>query len=178
MLLTHLLLTHLLLTHLLLTHLLLPSEKPVFRRYQVLSLSVLLAALLSGCGDDELGTLYPVNGTVFLNSEPINVRTGYVMLVPDINMGNDTKFKPAGTIDADGSFKIYTSQRNGAPPGWYKVIVTGSGAAVSPTSGQSKTRPLSNHLVPEKYGQEKSTPLSIEVVASPHPDAYKLDVTK
>ncbi len=40
------------------------------------------------------------------------------------------------------------------------------------------TRPLSKSLLPAKYGQEESTPLAIEVVASPSKGAYDLDVTQ
>ena len=139
--------------------------------------ATLLSVLLSGCGDDGIGTVYPVNGRVLQNAEPFKVKTGYVLLKPDTEKGNNTKFEPAGTIDADGNYTVYTKQRSGAPPGWYKVIVTASGESAKPSPSQSSTRPLSKSLLSSKYGQEKTTPLSIEVVASPPAGAYDLNVT-
>ncbi|MDA1230916.1 MAG: hypothetical protein O2856_09090 [Planctomycetota bacterium] len=139
--------------------------------------ATVLGVLLSGCVDDGIGTIYPVKGSVLQNAEPFKVKTGYVLLKPVAEKGNNTKFEPAGTIDADGNYNVYTKQRSGAPPGWYKVIVTASGESPKPSPSQSTTRPLSKSLLPAKYGQEESTPLAIEVVASPSEGAYDLDVT-
>lgn len=140
--------------------------------------ATLLSVLLSGCGDDGIGTIYPVSGSVLQNAEPFKVKTGYVVLKPDTEKGNNTKFEPAGTIDSDGNFEIYTEQRSGAPPGWYKVIVTASGETPKPPRNQSSIRPASKSLLSAKYGREDSTPLAIEVVASPSEDAYDIDVTQ
>ena len=140
-------------------------------------LATLMSVLLCGCGDDGIGTIYRVHGRVLKNAEPFKVKTGYVLLKPDTAKANDTQFEPTGTIDADGNYVVYTKERSGAPPGWYKVIVTASGESVKPSPSQSSTRPLSTSLLSPKYGQEKTTPLSIEVVASPSAGAYDLDVT-
>lgn len=141
------------------------------------AVATLMSVLLCGCGDDEIGTIYRVNGRVLQNAEPFKVKAGYVLLKPDTEKANDTEFEPAGTIDADGNYVVYTKQRRGAPPGWYKVIVTASGESVNPSPDKSSTRPISTSLLSPKYGQEKTTPLSIEVVASPPAGAYDLDVT-
>ena len=145
--------------------------------HQFLTYSLPLTALLCGCSDDGFGTLYPVHGAVVMDNEPIRISTGYVILMPDTKKGNNTEFKPSGTIGADGNYVVYTMTRSGAPPGWYKVIVTGSGPSVRPTSGESKTRPVSTQIVPEQFGQETTTSLSIEVVARPNAHAYDLNVT-
>lgn len=140
--------------------------------------ATMLCVLLSGCGDDGIGTIYPVEGRVLQNAEPIKVRSGFVVLKPDTARGNTTSFEPAGTIDADGRYTIYTKQRSGAPPGWYKVVLTASGESVNPPPGQSSTRPVPKSLLPASYGKEESTPLSIEVVASPSEGAYDLEITQ
>ena len=148
-------------------------------RYQILSsnfpLAFVICVLFSGCGDRQF---HPVVGRVLQHNEPLKPKAGYVLLKPDLLKGNSTKYEPSGTIDADGNYELYTEQRRGAPPGWYKVIVTASGETPKPLPNQSTTRPLSKSLLPAKYGQKESTPLAIEVVASPSEGAYDLDVTQ
>jgi hypothetical protein len=147
-------------------------------RLSRLTLAAALAVLLSGCGKDEIGTVYPVSGRVLRNQEPIRVQSGYVVLKPDTANGNETTFEPSGTIDADGNYVIYTRRRKGAPPGWYKVVITATGETPKPTKGRSTSRPVPKPVLPAKYGQAKTTPLSIEVVGNPSEGAYDLDVTK
>lgn len=136
------------------------------------------AILLIGCGSDDTETLYPVNGRVLQGTAPIRVKSGYVLLKPDVEKGNQTQFEPSGQIEADGSFVIYTNQRPGAPPGWYKVVVTATGEPERKSPGKGTSRPTAKQLLPPKYGQAKTTPLSIEVVESPAAGAYDLDVSK
>lgn len=147
-----------------------PSSKSLCLPFLLLTL-----VWVSGCRD-SVGTLYPVRGKVLLSGKPIKPSRGYVMLKPDKTKGNETKFKPSGSITPDGTYEIYTKERQGAPPGWYKVVVTAQGERPKPTRGKSNMRPIAKSLVPAKYGQKKTTPLSIEVVADPSPDAYDLDL--
>ena len=147
-------------------------------RYQICASNFafvfVISALLLGCGNQQF---CPVAGKVIQNGEPLNPRVGYVLFKPDIQKENNTMLEPSGTIDTNGSYEIYTEQQSGAPPGWYKVIVTASGESVKPSPDQSSTRPLSKSLLSAKYGQEKTTPLSIDVVASPSAGAYDLNVS-
>ena len=145
------------------------------RRMNRAPLAALAALALFGCGDDGVGKTHPVGGKVLLDGKAVKVKSGYVMFKPDAQKGNPTKFEPTGQIDPDGSYVLYTQTRRGAPPGWYKVIVTASGDPPGPTKG-GKSRPVAGSLVPAKYGQEKTTPLSVEVVASPGAGAYDLNV--
>lgn len=148
----------------------------MYRRFKPAPLAALAAALaLCGCGDDGVGKTHPVAGKVLLGGTAIKVKSGYVMFKPDAQKGNPTKFEPTGQIDPDGSYVLYTKTRRGAPPGWYKVVVTAAGDPPAPAKG-GKSRPLPGSLVPAKYGQEKTTPLSVEVVASPDAGAYDLNV--
>lgn len=147
-------------------------------RHSPCLLGILACIFVNGCGKNDLGTIYPVSGKVLLNKEPLKVQSGYVVLKPDLEKGNDTTFEPSGTIDADGNYVIYTKTRKGAPPGWYKVVITATGELPKPTKSRSTSRPIAKSLLDKKYGEAKTTPLSIEVVASPSDGAYDLDVSK
>lgn len=138
----------------------------------------LLCVFSSGCGESGIGPIHSVRGRIVRDAEPIKVVSGYVVLKPDAERGNQTKFEPSGTIDADGSFAIFTEKHDGDPPGWYKVVVTASGEQVRPSAGESSTRPTAKSLVPPEYGREESTPLAIEVVASPEAGAYDLNIAE
>lgn len=143
-----------------------------------LMLLMLAGMLCAGCGSDDIGPLHPVKGRVLRNGDPIKVQSGYIVLKADADKGNESPYQPSGKIEPDGSFEIYTKERKGAPPGWYKVVVTATGEVPKPTKSRSRSRPVAKQVVASKYGQEKTTPLSIEVVESPSEDAYDLDVTK
>jgi hypothetical protein len=149
-------------------------RNPVYTSY--FAFIILFCVLPAGCGYDEIGTIYPVSGRLLQDEKPLKIKTGYVILKPDVEKGNGTKFEPAGTIDSEGRYVIYTKDRSGAPPGWYKVIVAASGEAENPKPDQSKMRPLSKSLLSQRYSQQKTTPLSIEVVGSPSAGAYDLNV--
>ncbi len=155
-------------------HRLRPARRPLLP----LAALVLLAV---GCGDDSgVGTTYPVRGKVTLNSEPLTATTTVIVFKPDAARGNKTRFEPVGTVDADGQYTLSTKGRRGAPPGWYRVVV--SATADPPLAGRAKAslkhRPLPQSLVPAVYGQAKTTPLKVEVVEGPEPGAYDLKLTR
>jgi hypothetical protein len=132
--------------------------------------------LASGCGDDSgVGTTYPVRGKILLNNEPFTASTTVIVFRPNAARGNKTAFEPAGKLDEDGNYTLLTKGRSGAPPGWYKVVVAATGA---PRKGATKHRPAPQSLLPAKYGQEKTTPLEVEVVADPRDGAYDLKLTR
>jgi hypothetical protein len=95
---------------------------------------------------------------------------GTLAFHPDESKGNKTKDTPAGEMDASGKYTLFTNGKAGAPLGWYKVTVTEK-EELDSTKPEPKSKvnrsPFAN---PEK------TPLSVEVVESPGPDAYKLSV--
>lgn len=131
-----------------------------------------------GCGDDSgVGKTFPVSGTVTLDGQPFNADTGTILFIPDRDRGNETPFEPAGTVDENGVYELFTRTKKGAPPGWYRVTVTGTEVAAEPPKVTLKQRPRPRSLVPAKYGQAKSTPLSVEVVERPTPGAYDLRLT-
>lgn len=151
------------------------------RRPLIPAAAVFCALLASGCGDDSgVGTTYPVRGKVSINNEPLKASTTVILFKPNVERGNKTPFEPAGAVDQDGNYSLATKGRQGAPPGWYKVIVTATAmpSERGPGKGSSAHRPTPKSLVPAKYGQAKTTPLEIEVVESPSAGAYDLKVTR
>lgn len=128
-----------------------------------------LAVLLqSGCGGPAdapvLKTLYPVKGTVLLDSgKPVT--TGRVVLVSSDGMLSST-----GDIGSDGSFAVKSSGGDGVPAGDYKVrIESDSGKAGGKGAGRA-------HLpFATKYTDEDSSGLKVTVKAEPNTlDPFKL----
>ncbi len=137
------------------------------------------ALLASGCGDGGVGKTHRVDGKVTLNGEPLVSKTGVVLFEPDTAKGNTTPFQPVGSLDSGGNYTLYTKTQRGAPPGWYKVIVTATESGSPAVAKQARReRPLPVSLVPAKYGLAKSTPLSVEVVEGPASGAYDLVLGK
>ena len=139
----------------------------------------LLCALLAfGCGDSRgVGKVYPVTGKITLNGEPLTVTTTMVLFRPDASRGNASRFEPAGTVDADGDYTVFTDGKEGAPSGWYKVIVTATSTEVQTTHGK-RDHPRPKSLLPAKYGRAQTTELAVEVVANPAPGVYDLKLSR
>jgi hypothetical protein len=139
----------------------------------------LLICLLSGCSDgSRVGPTFPVSGKITFMNEPLVAKNTIILLRPDAARGNNSSFEPTGTVDSSGTYTLRTEGKTGAPPGWYKVVVTArDDAQVMHPKAQQNQRPLSKSLVPAKYGQERTTDLAIEVVETPPPGAYDLKLT-
>ncbi len=142
--------------------------------------TLLLTIPALGCGDDSgVGKTVPVSGKVFLEDTPWTAKTTIVLFKPDTSKGNTSPFEPTGTVDAAGTYTLTTKGKNGAPPGWYKVIVTAREEAAPEHAKLPKQhRPVARSLLPAKYGQAETSGLSIEVVENPAPGAYDLKLSK
>jgi hypothetical protein len=158
---------------------------PRFRSYSIRPLSLpamatlLWGLLASGCGDDSgVGKLYPVNGKISIDGEALVAKTTVVLFKPDTARGNASPFDPSGTVDEIGSYTLSTKGKKGAPPGWYKVIVTATAPETAISTGKRLHHPHPKSLLPAKYGLAKSTDLAVEVVQNPAPSAYDLKFTK
>jgi hypothetical protein len=124
-----------------------------------------------------VGATFPVSGKITFMNEPLAAKNTIILLKPDASKGNSCPFEPTGTVDESGTYVLRTEGKTGAPPGWYKVVVTArDDAAVAHPKGK-QSRPVSSSLLPAKYGQEKTTDLVIEVVENPGPGAYDLKLT-
>jgi hypothetical protein len=143
--------------------------------------ALLLVCLASGCSDSSgVGRTFPVAGKITFGNEPLTAKNTVVLLKPDAAKGNTSPFEPTGTVDEVGNYTVRTKGKQGAPPGWYKVVVTARDESPPehPKSGGQSHRPVAHSLVPARYGQEKTSGLSLEVVENPAPGAYDLKLTK
>jgi hypothetical protein len=139
----------------------------------------LYVCLASGCGDNSgVGLTFPVAGKVTIGDTPLTAASTMVLFKPDASRGNTSPFEPAGTVDADGNYVLMTRGKQGAPPGWYKVVVSAREEAATVHPKDPRHRPAAKSLVPRKYGLETSSNLSIEVVKNPPRGAYDLKLTK
>jgi hypothetical protein len=137
-----------------------------FRR---LSLVVLLAAALTGCGGN--GTT-PVKGVVTLEGAPLPGAT--VLFMPD----GDGRGRPAsGFTSSDGVFQLTTYRPDdGALPGQYRVLIRKTAPARDPAAAErsaldralakyaDKTQPKAKtSTVPGQYANFETTPLRCTV---------------
>lgn len=145
-------------------------------RRLLLPISVLLLGCSAwGCGDASgVGKTFPVAGKVTIGNAPLTARSTIVLFAPDASKGNSSSFESSGTVDADGNYTLQTKGKRGAPPGWYKVVVTAHEESPPAHPKTPQHRPVARSLVPAKYGQAKTSDLSIEVVENPSSGAYDL----
>lgn len=122
----------------------------------------------SGCTSEKLPPLYPVEGTVTVDGKPL--KSGHVSLTT-----SSTEHKiglSTSEIGEDGSYVIYTSDKEGAPLGKYKVTVTPQ------TMMTPGTDPKAMTTISRVYSDATQTPLTIEVVEHPSAGAYDLKLKK
>ena len=127
---------------------------------------------LSGCADRSgVGRTVPVTGKVLLDCKPLP--GGSLVFKPDASKGNHMPFEPAGEIAADGSYTVYTGNKPGAPPGWYKV-------AVVCTEPPSEKNPYAvpRSLINTRYNVADTSGLVLQVVENAPEGAYDLRLTR
>jgi hypothetical protein len=125
------------------------------------------ALLLPGCGaKDEIGPLHPVAGKVTLDGA--NLHYGHVVFVPDTEKGNKLRFSPAAKVAADGKYALETEGKQGAPAGWYKVLVITNDPGA----------PANAQAISPRYGRFELTDLAVEVTADPAPAGYDFKLSK
>lgn len=134
-------------------------------------------ALVLGCGKDN--PMSSVSGKVTVDGKPLS--GGSVSFIPDVPPGEEgikeaskaaTSGLSAGSIGSDGTYKIYTAGKEGAPLGKYKVTVS---PRMAPPPDATEAPPLE---FDKKYSDAQKTPLRKEVVASPKAGDYDLKLTK
>jgi hypothetical protein len=138
---------------------------------------VLLAAVFAvpGCGSSG-PKLAPVSGTVTLDGTPL--KSGTVNLVADESKGAKQVGTSSGAIGSDGSYRISTDGKDGAPLGWYKVVVVTMGPGMMPANTGALSTKAPAAAVQPKYSYQSKTDLSYEVTASPKSGAYDLKLSK
>jgi hypothetical protein len=148
----------------------------ISRVQHAFSSATLIAALFAlGCsGTSGVGKTFPVRGKVTLNDQPLAAGTAVVLYKPDASKGNSSPWEPTANVDKEGNYSLTTNGKAGAPPGWYKVIVTATESGVAAPNDPKRGHPHPRSLVHAKYGQAKTTDLVIEVIENPGPGAYDL----
>ncbi len=146
-------------------------------RLYLVPLALLVGASL-GCGNDRfsVGKTVPVAGTVTVSGQPLHLDRrafGKVWYYPDAAKGNGTPQVAFGTIDAEGNYRLFTRGREGAAPGWYRVMVV----ATEQSDPSRPSRPR-RCFVSTRYGALETSGLSVQVVEEPAPGAYDLHLTR
>ena len=148
-----------------------------FLRRQCPSAVFLFLVLTFGCADSSgVGRTFPVTGTILFKGEPWTAESTVILLKPDRAKGNQTSFEPVGNVNEQGAYTVTTKGKEGAPPGWYKVLVTATGNYEEHPKAKNR-HPGPRSVLPPKYGQETTTDLAIEVVENPKPNAYDLKLS-
>tara|TARA_R110002111_G_scaffold1157_1_gene8175 strand:- start:37125 stop:37580 length:456 start_codon:yes stop_codon:yes gene_type:complete len=145
-----------------------------FREQNILLASAtwLLVCLPAGCSSEEAGPeLIPVSGIITVDGNPLPLAG--ISFRPDETKGNSSPYQPGGTADENGKYDLIAAAKQGASPGWYKVVVF-------PYSPPPGTNGVPKTAVPfnKKYSNPNTTDLSIEVKAGTAPGAYDLKLTK
>lgn len=130
--------------------------------------ALLPLVLACGCGERGIPRV-PVKGEVLVNGKPLRGMKGAVTFIPNPDKGNESSQLATGALDADGQYVLATKGKPGVRPGHYKVVVS----AVPPGADRDSAK----LAVPPRYAVEKSTPLEVEVVASPPAGGYPLKLT-
>lgn len=110
-----------------------------------------------GCGDDGVES---VTGTVTYNGKPVT--KGNVRFIPESG-------RPAsGAIDSNGRYEMATSKDvMGIAPGEYTVTVRVAETSVSGDDyANPAAEPSTTWIVPEKYADHETTPLTATVSSS------------
>jgi hypothetical protein len=113
---------------------------------------------LSGCGDGKL-PLYPVTGTVLVDSKPAEGAMVIFCPVEGASSPELLRERPFGNTGPDGKFLVTTFLKDdGIPVGQYKVLVqwNAPGAAYDERSGN-------RDRLRGKYMNLQNTPLTAEI---------------
>jgi hypothetical protein len=138
----------------------------------LLAASVGAVATLVGCGGSS-SNLVPVVGKVTVDGQPLTTGNGNVSFRPE--KGSPSRQEPYGAIGPDGTYRLITDGKEGAPLGRYRVMVVDV-EPIDPKSGFPYGKRKSH--VNYKYSELKTTDLVIEVVREPAPGAYDLKLKK
>jgi len=114
----------------------------------------------------------PAGGEATLDGKPLN--GGVLMFSPDPTKGNAARIGCTGAV-SNGKFNLVTAGMNkadtgsGAPTGWFKVTY------FHPDEGSLKEG-TSTPKVAQRYYNEETTPILIELTDPPPPGGYKVEL--
>jgi hypothetical protein len=138
---------------------------------------------LAGCGKGDL-KLVPVEGTVTVGGKTLT--SGVVTYWLEGEAEGSKKVAPIGNIGTDGTYKMTTNGKDGAPVGRYKVTVStmmppGSDVPDATGGGKKPTPPKEANpavKIDSRYISPKTTTLKVEVSENPSSGAYDLKLER
>ena len=158
-------------------------------RFVLLSLSVCLMGLSSGCDSGPTGPVGPqaeVSGTVTNNGKPVAVNSLVVFF------NKDKGLTLSGPLDSLGKYSLFAGDpKIGIPVGRYEVSVRPPVEAIAQVSQTSEdykkmmqgggeksltAKPASAPDIPEKFIDAKTSGLTFEVKAGPN--TFDMDLSK
>jgi len=133
------------------------------RRWVGLTAAWLFVTFLAGCGSG----IYPVEGeVVWKDGSPAKQLQGS-QVVFDLPEKQTTA---RGTIQADGTFRLTTNNKDGALPGEYKVLILEVGRK---SLGGADSTALAPGIMDSRY----SDPSTTDLVATVKPETNKIKLT-
>jgi hypothetical protein len=158
--------------------------KTARRAFRALAIACLSLAAGGGCGSEPHYEHARVHGKVTYQGKPVPL--GSVLFVP-VQAPPDGSMQPAsGAIGPDGTYELHSRADEGAILGEHKVVVVavdGGQPAAPPDpskppaagAGPAKKAARFKSLVPDKYSDPGTTPLTRKVV--PGENAIDIDLT-
>lgn len=140
---------------------------------RLMGVFVAAAITVAGCSGGRSERLIPVSGQLTEAGQPLT--RGTISFRPDVDQGNKSLDHPTGEIDSAGRYTLFTAGREGAPAGWYQVVVFCN----EPVVIRGKAHPgMPKSLIHERYTKLQTTPLAVEVQAEASPGTYDFKLTK
>ncbi|OWK34720.1 hypothetical protein [Fimbriiglobus ruber] len=138
---------------------------PFLVRITAFAVPVVVICCGPGCNQGPNFTTVPVSGKITVDGTPLPAgQVTYTFVGEGVGV-------PSGGAIKDGEYMIYTGGKAGAPVGKYKVTVT----PVMMPSADGKM-PKTNFN--SKFSEPSKTTLTVDVTATPPPNAYDLKLTK
>jgi hypothetical protein len=140
--------------------------------------SICAVLFASGCGKkDDIPETVPVSGKVTVDGQPVT--SGQVSFTA-FDKSQKVGGMCTGKIDSSGGYVIYTGDKEGAPPGRYKVSVTPTMAPTGDTKDFKDAKAMMKAMMPfdPKFGDADKSKIIINVTKDAPPGTYDLKLTK
>lgn len=136
----------------------------------------IICGIFSSCSDGP--SLYSVEGKLLFKGEPATGAMVVFHLEGDKSLNSP---KPTAEVQADGTFKIETTGKPGAPAGAYRVVVYWEQKATAPKaklgiSGSEERTSGKNRMAGTPYESADTTPWKVTVGKSSQTlEPHKID---
>lgn len=141
------------------------------KKVPIIIVGVSLAVFAFGCsGGGE--KLLPVKGKVTQGGKAFT-KGGTVTYYPDKSKGNDSAHTPTAELGSSGEYSLRVGDKEGAPPGHYKVVVV-SQSKPKGTGKEAYEIPVS--YVDKAFISVDRTPLTREVKEGHGSEVYDINL--